>query len=69
MMTIEGHTVIGHQTLIRSGCYSKERYWLAGWISNLKTGHCDFVYGITRKETMVTFDVIKPIVVFDVRSN
>jgi hypothetical protein len=66
MMTFEGHTVIGHQTLIQSGCYSKERYWLSGWIHDLKRGHPEYVHGFTGKETMVTLDVIKPNVTFSV---
>ena len=67
MMSFEGHTVLGHETLIRSGSYSLERYWLSGWIYNLKTtGTVEFVFGISGKETRVTIDCIKPVVTFEV---
>ena len=67
-MTFYDHVVIGHQILQKQGCFSEERYWIAGWQTGLPRGigMIRFVNGISGKETEITVQRIKPSMVFEV---
>ena len=68
-MTLEGHEVIGHETIYVDGCFRKERYWLRGWVRGIKNGIVTYTKGWSGEETIVTVTTITPCVIFEVHDH
>jgi len=57
--------ILGEVTLSEQGNYRYVRRWIRGWHPSLG----QLIWGITGKETVVEVGVLRPTVIYEVKSN
>ena len=65
-MRICGYPVIGEVTLSRNGCFAIKRFYLKGWVRLPPSYHARYIHGLTGKETELTLDSIRPMLIQEV---
>jgi hypothetical protein len=65
-MELCGHHVVGHEVVYRNGCFTRERFYLHGWVKAKFPGWVSYTHGWTGPETVVTIETIKPLHTFEI---
>jgi hypothetical protein len=66
-MLFSGHEVLGHTIEYQNGCFTREKYWLCGWVRNLpNVSQVVFAQGWSGPETILTVESIRACQTFTV---
>ena len=64
-MKLKDCKILDAKVLYAQGSFSRVIYWVRGWVVP-SIGTPRFIHGLTGRETAITVNYIKPVIIFEV---